>query len=65
MSKVKSSASSIAIEEKKIRSIEEPIGNYLPEYKTSEITIKHLLWMSSGLNWSESGQNPFWKHIRT
>jgi CubicO group peptidase (beta-lactamase class C family) len=49
----------IALDEGKISSLDDPIENYLPEYKNSNITIHHLLWMSSGLNWKESGNNPF------
>ena len=51
----------IAIEEGKIKSIEEPASNYLPEYKKrgrEKITIKDLLLMASGLDWNESGKNP-------
>lgn len=46
-----------ALQDSAIKSIDEPIGNYLPEFKKGEkskITIKHLLTMSSGLNWDES-----------
>lgn len=51
----------IAIEEGKIKSLDEPIGNYLPAYNSNgkeKITIRHLLMMSSGLDWQESGANP-------
>lgn len=37
--------------------IDDPIGNYLPEFQSGakkKITIRHLLTMSSGLNWDES-----------
>lgn len=46
-----------ALQDSAIKSIDEPIGNYLPEFKEgdkSKITIKHLLTMSSGLSWDES-----------
>jgi len=49
----------IAIQQQKIKSIDDPIFNYLPNYiqfKTKEnevITIRHLLTMSSGLKWDE------------
>ncbi len=46
-----------ALSEGAIKSIDEPIGSYLPEYnegEKSKITIKHLLTMSSGLSWDES-----------
>ena len=51
----------IAIDEKKITSIHDPISNYLPEFKNAKypITIKDLLTMSSGLQWDESYSNPF------
>lgn len=49
----------IAIEQKKINSINDPIFNYLKDYeqfKTKEnenITIRQLLTMSSNINWDE------------
>lgn len=46
-----------AIQDGFIRSVDEPIGSYLPDFKDAEksrITIKHLLTMSSGLSWDES-----------
>lgn len=51
----------IAIEEGKIKSLDEPVGNYIPEFNTlgkEKITIRHLLMMSSGLDWEESSSNP-------
>lgn len=53
---------SIAIEEGKIGSLDEPVANYIAEFKTGgrdKITIRHLLQMSSGLDWEESSKNPF------
>ncbi len=47
-----------AIGDGKIKSLDEPIGHYLPRFKNEKITIRHLLWMSSGLSWTESGKNP-------
>ena len=50
-----------AIKDGKIKSIDEPVANYIPEFKKDAkrfITIRHLLMMSSGLNWEESGKNP-------
>ena len=50
----------IAIQHKQIISIDDPIFNYLPgytEYKTplnEKITIRHLLTMSSGIQWNEN-----------
>lgn len=51
----------IAVEEGKIKNLDEPVGNYLPEFKRNDlsiITIRDLLLMASGLDWSESGKNP-------
>lgn len=51
-----------AIDDGYIKSVDEPIGNYLPEYAEGEkakITIKHLLTMSSGLSWDESYSSLF------
>lgn len=50
----------IAIQNKLIISIDDPVFNYLPgyiEYKTPEnekVTIRHLLTMSSGMQWNEN-----------
>lgn len=52
---------SIAVEEGKITSLDEPVATYIPEFKSGGreiITIRHLLSMSSGLDWEESGKNP-------
>lgn len=50
----------IALQEGKINSVDDPVMNYLPEYKNHpELTIKHLLTMSSGINFDESYQSPF------
>lgn len=51
----------IAIEEGKIESLDVSASKYIPEFKNDErkkVTIRHLLTMSSGLDWSESGANP-------
>ena len=51
----------VAIKEGKIKSVEEPVGNYLPEFKegmAADLKIKDLLTMSSGSNWDESYANP-------
>ena len=40
-----------------IKSIDQPVGDFLKEYSTGEkskITIRHLLMMSSGLDWDEA-----------
>ena len=51
----------VAIEEGKIKSIDEPVANYLPEFddEKKNITIRHVLTMSTGLSWSESYISPF------
>ena len=52
----------IAVEEGHIGSIDDKVGDYLQGFNQNgkeAITIRHLLTMSSGLNWSESGANPF------
>lgn len=51
----------IAIEEGKIKSLDESVGNYIPAFQADDkkdITIRHLLQMASGLDWVESGKNP-------
>lgn len=51
----------IALDEGKIKSLDEPVCVYIPEFKSggrNKITIRHLLMMSSGLDWEESGKNP-------
>ncbi len=52
----------IALKEGKIKSLQEPAGNYLPEFATGEkakVKIIDLLTMSSGSDWNESYMNPF------
>ena len=50
----------IAIQEGKISNINDPVGDYLPEYKDNpELTIKDLLTMSSGIDFDESYNSPF------
>ncbi|MDX1445169.1 serine hydrolase [Lishizhenia sp.] len=52
-----------AIQDGYIESIDEPIAHYLPFIEEdNEVQIKHLLWMASGLDWSESGKNPLSKN---
>ena len=51
----------IAVDEGYIKSLDESISVYIPEFKGTDkkaITIRHLLAMASGLNWKESGKNP-------
>lgn len=51
----------IALEDGDIKSLDEPVRKYIPEFSgkgKEKITIRHLLAMSSGLDWTESGKNP-------
>ena len=51
----------IAIDEGAITSVNDRVCDYLPDFCENgkdKITIHHLLTMSSGLDWSESGKNP-------
>lgn len=51
-----------AIDDSLIKSIEEPITNYIPELQKNgfeKVTIKHLLQMTSALKFNESYFNPF------
>ena len=52
----------IAIQEGKITSVEDPITKYLPEMKDpnmKKVKIRHLLDMTSGIDYNESYVNPF------
>ena len=52
----------VALKEGKIKSLQDPVGNYLPEFAEGEkakIKIIDLLTMSSGTDWSESYINLF------
>lgn len=52
----------IAVEDGFIASIDDPVASYLSEFNNTEmngISIRHLLTMSSGLEWAESASNPF------
>lgn len=51
----------LAIEDGKIKSVEQPVGDFLPEYQkgdNAKLTIKDLLTMSSGINFDEDYVNP-------
>jgi CubicO group peptidase (beta-lactamase class C family) len=48
-----------AIREGKIKSTNQLISDFLPEYEGSDIRIKHLLQMSSGMDFGESYGDPF------
>ncbi|MBS1545873.1 MAG: serine hydrolase [Bacteroidetes bacterium] len=54
----------VAMKEGKITDLHTPVGQYLPEFDQFDpchkhITLWNLLTMSTGLDWSESGANPF------
>jgi CubicO group peptidase (beta-lactamase class C family) len=52
----------IAIDEGKIKSVNQPVSDFLPEFKEGEnakLTIEHLLNMSSGIDFDENYVNPF------
>lgn len=52
----------IALKQGYIKSLDQPVSDFLPEFKNDDrkrITIRHLITMSSGLNWKESYLNPF------
>lgn len=51
-----------AITDGYIKSIDEPVSTYIPEFKEgwrSKITLKHLVTMTSGIDFDESYGNPF------
>lgn len=51
----------IAIDEGKIKDENQFVSDFIPSFKEGEkskLTLKHLLTMSGGLDWSESGGNP-------
>lgn len=57
-----SALTGIALKEGKIKSLDQPVADFLPEFETypeNQIRIRHLLTMSSGLNWDESYIDPF------
>ncbi len=50
-----------AIDDGYIKSVDEPVGKYISSFNSGgkeKITIRHLLLMSSGLDWEESASNP-------
>lgn len=51
-----------ALDEGKIKSLDQPVGVFIPEYSNGsrkELTIRQVLTMSSGLNWEEKYTTPF------
>ena len=52
----------IAIDEEKITSVDQPVGDFIAQYSdgaNSSLTIRHLLTMSSGMDFDESYVSPF------
>lgn len=51
-----------AIKDGLIKSVDEPVTNYIPELKENgfdKVTLEHLLQMTSGLEFNEGYSNPF------
>jgi CubicO group peptidase (beta-lactamase class C family) len=54
----------IAIDEGKIKSIDQKVSDFIPEYNdglNAQLTVKHLLTMSAAFNWDESYASLFSK----
>ncbi len=52
----------IALKEGKIKSLDDPVSNYLPDFAEGDkqnVTVRHLLTMSSGINFDEDYVSPF------
>jgi CubicO group peptidase (beta-lactamase class C family) len=51
----------VAIEEGQIKSLDDPVSDYLEEFKGEKenVTIRNVMTMSSGLSWSENYIHPF------
>ncbi len=52
----------MAIQDGKIKSIDQHVGDFIPEYKTgtrTQLTIRHLLTMSAALSWDEGYSSLF------
>lgn len=57
-----STLTGIALKDGVIKDLHQKVGEFLPEYSTgcyAQIELWHLLTMSTGLDWSESGGDPF------
>lgn len=48
-----------AIQEGYIKSLDQPIGDFYPEYASAKTTVGDLSSMASGLDWDESYKSPF------
>jgi CubicO group peptidase (beta-lactamase class C family) len=56
---------SSAMDDQLIHSLDDRVGDYLAEFKENkQLTIRHLLMMSSGINHDESYINPFYYPAR-
>ncbi|HQW04773.1 MAG: serine hydrolase [Flavobacteriales bacterium] len=52
----------VAMKEGVINNIFQPVGDFIPQYKEgcyAKLNLYHVQTMSTGLDWSESGANPF------
>jgi len=49
----------VLVTEGKISDVNDKFSKYLPHYNTGDVTIKHLLTMSSGMSFDEDYLNPF------
>ena len=52
----------VAMKEGVIDNMFQPVGDFIPQYKEgcyAKLNLYHLQTMSTGLDWSESGANPF------
>lgn len=52
----------IALKEGRIKSLDDPVVNYLPDFAGGDkekVTVRHLLTMSSGINFDEDYVSPF------
>lgn len=48
-----------AIDDGFIKSLDQPVSDFYPQYSETGLTVGDLSSMSSGLNWDESYSNPF------
>lgn len=48
-----------AIDDGYIKSLEQPVGDFFPQYEGKGLTVGDLSSMASGLDWDESYSNPF------
>ncbi|MBT0607869.1 serine hydrolase domain-containing protein [Aequorivita echinoideorum] len=48
-----------AIDDGFIKSLEQPVGDFYPQFQDTGLTVGDLSSMASGLNWDESYSNPF------